>query len=111
MPRTQRMIVDDQSTVYHVMSRTALDGFPLGDIEKEFMLDLIRIQVDGSFRIFPIKCQSLFLSRPPAHMFPSAGDSPGSTYPHTQLSAVCSTRERPADVVELFSGDGRELQL
>ena len=42
MPRTQRMIVDDQSTVYHVMSRTALDGFPLGDIEKDFMLDLLR---------------------------------------------------------------------
>ena len=42
MPRTQRMIVDDQSTVYHVMSRTALDGFPLGDFEKDFMLDLIR---------------------------------------------------------------------
>jgi len=36
------MIVDDQSTVYHVMSRTALDGFPLGDIEKDFMLELIR---------------------------------------------------------------------
>ena len=42
MPRTQRMIIDDQSTVYHVMSRTALDGFPLGDIEKDFMLDLVR---------------------------------------------------------------------
>ena len=42
MPRTQRMIIDDQSTVYHVMSRTALEGFPLGDIEKDFMLDLIR---------------------------------------------------------------------
>ena len=24
------------------MSRTALDGFPLGDIEKDFMLDVIR---------------------------------------------------------------------
>ena len=24
------------------MSRTALDGFPLGDVEKDFMLDLIR---------------------------------------------------------------------
>ena len=42
MPRTQRMIIDDQSTVYHVMSRTALDGFPLGDVEKDFMLNLIR---------------------------------------------------------------------
>ena len=42
MPRTQRLIINDQSTVYHVMSRTALDGFPMGDIEKDFMLDLIR---------------------------------------------------------------------
>jgi len=42
MPRTQRLKISDETTVYHVMSRTALDGFPLGDIEKEFMLDLIR---------------------------------------------------------------------
>jgi len=42
MPRTQRLIINDESTVYHVMSRTALVGFPLGDIEKDFMLDLIR---------------------------------------------------------------------
>jgi len=35
MPRTQRLIINDESTVYHVMSRTALDGFPLGDIEKD----------------------------------------------------------------------------
>ena len=42
MPRTQRLIIKDKSTVYHVMSRTALDGFPLGDIEKDFMLDLNR---------------------------------------------------------------------
>jgi putative transposase len=28
--------------VYHVMSRTALDGFPLKDVEKDFMLDLIK---------------------------------------------------------------------
>jgi REP element-mobilizing transposase RayT len=36
------MVIDDETTVYHVMSKTALDGFPLGDIEKDFMLDLIR---------------------------------------------------------------------
>jgi hypothetical protein len=41
MPRTQRLIINDESTVYHVMSRTALDGFPLGDIEKDFMLNLL----------------------------------------------------------------------
>jgi REP element-mobilizing transposase RayT len=36
------MVIDDETTVYHVMSRTALDGFPLGDIEKDFMIDLIK---------------------------------------------------------------------
>lgn len=42
MPRTRRLIINDETAVYHVMSRTALDGFPLADIEKDFMLDLIR---------------------------------------------------------------------
>jgi hypothetical protein len=42
MPRIPRMVINDETTVYHVMSRSALDGFPLGDIEKDFMLDLIR---------------------------------------------------------------------
>jgi len=42
MPRTQRLIINDETAVYHVMSRTALNGYPLKDIEKDFMLDLIR---------------------------------------------------------------------
>ena len=36
------MIIADEKAVYHVMSRTALDGFPLQDVEKDFMLDLIK---------------------------------------------------------------------
>ena len=42
MPRIPRMVIKDETAIYHVMSRTALDGFPLGDIEKDFMLDLIK---------------------------------------------------------------------
>ena len=42
MPRISRLIISDQSAVYHVMSRTALDGFPLKDVEKDFMLDLVK---------------------------------------------------------------------
>ena len=42
MPRTQRLKISDETAVYHVMSKTALDGFPLGDIEKGFMIDLIK---------------------------------------------------------------------
>ena len=42
MPRTSRLIVANEKAVYHVMSRTALDGFPIKDAEKDFMLDLIK---------------------------------------------------------------------
>ena len=42
MPRTSRLVIAEEKAVYHVMSRTALEGFPLKDIEKDFMLDLIK---------------------------------------------------------------------
>lgn len=42
MPRTARLVVPGQQTVYHVMSRTALDGFPLQDAEKDYLVSLIR---------------------------------------------------------------------
>ncbi|BBO88477.1 transposase [Desulfosarcina ovata] len=42
MPRVSRMIIQDQTAVYHVMSRTALDGFPLEAFEKDFLLDLVK---------------------------------------------------------------------
>jgi len=34
------LIVKGEPTVYHVMSRTALDGFVLRDIEKEIIMRL-----------------------------------------------------------------------
>jgi putative transposase len=42
MARIPRMIITGEPTVYHIISRTALDGFVLGDVEKEFLLNLIR---------------------------------------------------------------------
>ena len=42
MPRIARMLRTGEQTVYHVMSRTALDGFPLGDVEKDYLVKLIR---------------------------------------------------------------------
>jgi putative transposase len=42
MPRIARIKVAGEATVYHVMSRTALDGFVLGDVEKDFLLKLIK---------------------------------------------------------------------
>jgi putative transposase len=42
MPRIARMVLKGEPGVYHVISRTALAGFVLGDIEKDFLLNLIR---------------------------------------------------------------------
>ncbi|MGD9210731.1 MAG: hypothetical protein PVI90_08140 [Desulfobacteraceae bacterium] len=42
MPRIARMLRSNEQTVYHVMSRTALDGFPLKDVEKDYLVKLIR---------------------------------------------------------------------
>ena len=42
MPRIARLIVKEEDAVYHVMSRTALDGYVLGDVEKDFLLRHIR---------------------------------------------------------------------
>jgi len=42
MPRGSRMIISGEQAVYHVMSRTALPEFPLGDVEKDFLLGLIK---------------------------------------------------------------------
>lgn len=41
MPRTTRMLIKGEPAVYHVISRTALEGYVIGDIEKEFLLKLI----------------------------------------------------------------------
>jgi len=42
MPRFARMVNPDQKTVYHVMSRTALDGFPFKDVEKDEFVKIIK---------------------------------------------------------------------
>ena len=42
------MVIQNQTAVYHVMSRTALDGFPLEAFEKDFLLDLIK-RMSGLF--------------------------------------------------------------
>jgi len=42
MPRIARMIIKDEPAVYHVMSRTALKGYVLGSLEKEYLLEWIK---------------------------------------------------------------------
>ena len=42
MPRIARLLVKGEKTVYHVMSRTALDGYVLEDVEKDFLVRHIR---------------------------------------------------------------------
>ncbi len=42
MARIPRIVIPDDQAVYHVMSRTALEGFPLGDVEKDHLLSIIK---------------------------------------------------------------------
>jgi len=35
------VLISGEQAVYHVMSRTALDGFPFGDAEREYLVSLI----------------------------------------------------------------------
>jgi len=42
MARVPRLVVEGEAAVYHLVSRTALDGFPLGDVEKEHMVRLLK---------------------------------------------------------------------
>ncbi|MCP4747905.1 MAG: hypothetical protein GY874_17470 [Desulfobacteraceae bacterium] len=37
MPRIRRLTNNEQAIVYHMMSRTALYGFPIGDSEKRIV--------------------------------------------------------------------------
>ena len=42
MSRIARMLRPDKSTVYHVISRSALPGFPLSDADKDHLVFLLR---------------------------------------------------------------------
>jgi len=42
MARIARMVIEGEQTVYHVMSRTALDGFPFGDVEKDYFFKVVK---------------------------------------------------------------------
>jgi REP element-mobilizing transposase RayT len=42
MARIPRVLITGDPTAYHVISRTALDGYPIGDAEKDHFVELIR---------------------------------------------------------------------
>ena len=42
MPRFARMVIKGEQAVYHVISRTALEGLPIKDYEKDYLLQLIQ---------------------------------------------------------------------
>ena len=48
MARIPRLLVKSEDGIYHVISRTALDGFVLGDIEKDYLFSLIK-KLSGTY--------------------------------------------------------------
>ena len=49
MARIPRLLVKGEDTVYHIISRTALPGYVLGDVEKDYLLGLIKSLSDIFF--------------------------------------------------------------
>ncbi len=41
MARTPRIMITGEPTAYHIMSRTALDGHPMDDVEKDFFVEQV----------------------------------------------------------------------
>ena len=66
MPRYARFTRPDKQTVYHVISRTALPGLPINDIEKDHLLTIIRYFASSNeYR----DRQDLTFSQPPVISF------------------------------------------
>ncbi len=42
MARIPRLLIKSEDGIYHVISRTALDGFVLGDVEKDYLFALVK---------------------------------------------------------------------
>jgi len=42
MPRTSRMVIPDEKAAYHVISRTALDGLPFDDVDKDKFVKILK---------------------------------------------------------------------
>ena len=42
MPRIARLINNGEKTCYHLMSRTALDGYPFRDVDKDKIVNIIK---------------------------------------------------------------------
>jgi putative transposase len=73
MPRYARMVVEGETAIYHIMSRTALDNYPFDDIDKDKFLEILKKfsaiyfvemlgfcimgnHIHGLVRVFPDKC-------------------------------------------------------
>lgn len=42
MARSLRMVISEEKAIYHIISKTALDGLPFGDIEKDELVSIIQ---------------------------------------------------------------------
>ncbi len=42
MPRYARMLLEGERALYHVMSRTALDNYPLEDSDKDEFVEILK---------------------------------------------------------------------
>ena len=41
MARIPRIMITGEPTAYHIMSRTALEGYPMDDVDKDFFVEQV----------------------------------------------------------------------
>lgn len=64
MARISRILITGEKTVYHVMSRTTLPGYPLEDVEKDFFVERVKkLGMLYFVEIFGFCCITLSLAR------------------------------------------------
>ena len=57
MARIPRLLLRSEAATYHVISRSALQGFVLGDSEKELLLKLLQLDPHALAKPFGFLCQ------------------------------------------------------
>ena len=88
MPRIARLIVKGAPKVYHVMSRTALDVFVLGDIRENIVFIIRKFDIWNSYRI-SILIEDL------REMWFQKAQKKGSSLTHFPLPFKAFRKEKP----------------
>ncbi len=94
MSRIPRMLMPEKATTYHVMSRTALPGYPMEAIENDYLLNLIKFRSQVYFS------EIIGLSLMGNHFHLLVRMHPGANYSDDEIQKRFSLMYGPDQVFE-----------